>query len=533
MAENTQTLFDEIGLGGRKPDPQASAYERREQRQTESAAAGANAIGGMIGSLFGKNKGRTLREGFKAGLEQQNLVNESRATGLSVQETIKRKAVRKSAQDINVPSTGDAIADQLALLKELSQLADREGDTQLIANINRKRMQLKVQQAELSKMEGTESREKSEEQRTADDFQQAKYTGVDVVPTGADVKSKDFVPSSAIYDPDTGLWTVTHRDGSTEEVTSIQKYDPAIHGPNAGGRQRVSESAQSEAIKQSGTGKAYAAKKTNLTNMAKVAGITTDVVDLFTSLVDPQAALAYNANISIVTDKLIRTGESAARLFRGKSGDMTYIHQNGGTFRNDQYVVNGKVTSKLQQKGWALKKIEEGIEALGGMSALFPAIKQNSAAASKMKAMIMEMAFMDARMQEPSNRGLSDKDIEAALERIGAFSANPTVFIDRQLQLANRNLHELDILGEEYNDTPNNTKEDLIKATYNFEQVARVRDTLNKNIARMIEARATIEQRLGATQQAPSASPTGNPLEALTPEELDARIKAEQAKEGQ
>ncbi len=49
----------------------------------------------------------------------------------------------------------------------------------------------------------------------------------------------------------------------------------------------------------------------------------------------------------------------------------------------------------------------------------------NAAAASRYRANIMTLAYMEARATEPSNRGLSDKDIEAALNRLEAWSGNP------------------------------------------------------------------------------------------------------------
>ena len=55
--------------------------------------------------------------------------------------------------------------------------------------------------------------------------------------------------------------------------------------------------------------------------------------------------------------------------------------------------------------------------------------EENSAAAQRYRSNIMQLAYMEARQREPTNRGLSDKDIESALIQLGADSANPAVIL--------------------------------------------------------------------------------------------------------
>jgi hypothetical protein len=59
-----------------------------------------------------------------------------------------------------------------------------------------------------------------------------------------------------------------------------------------------------------------------------------------------------------------------------------------------------------------------------------------SGEAQEHRAQILELAYMAARLAEPSNRGLSDKDIEAALARIAGDTSNPQQLMRRFVTIA-------------------------------------------------------------------------------------------------
>lgn len=56
-------------------------------------------------------------------------------------------------------------------------------------------------------------------------------------------------------------------------------------------------------------------------------------------------------------------------------------------------------------------------------------IRRGSAASQKYRSNIIQLAYMEARQREPSNRGLSDNDIENALRALDSESANPQVIL--------------------------------------------------------------------------------------------------------
>jgi hypothetical protein len=67
----------------------------------------------------------------------------------------------------------------------------------------------------------------------------------------------------------------------------------------------------------------------------------------------------------------------------------------------------------------------------GGNSILPEELRDASSAAQQHRAMVMELAYLAARMAEPSNRGLSDNDIKNAMRRIAGGTSNPQVMMRR------------------------------------------------------------------------------------------------------
>jgi hypothetical protein len=510
---DTQSLFQEVGLG-LSPEEKTA---RQAQIDPQGLAAGANLLGGLggaIGSLFGKNKDRSLVEGFQAGFSRESDKQIAQATGVPVDTVTRRRKIRQESAKIAVTPTGDDIADQKQQLKQLAELAEKHGDTELLLNINRKRMQLRITEKELDELELGNEAARIKNEKDSFVNERAKYTGMPILLPGDNPHDKNFIPTHGEFSRETGLWTVTRPNGEVEvlpEGTSVMAYDPRDYTSAAG---KLGDTPLAIAVKRSGGSKSFDALSQGLVDMHKIAGITEGVADAYLSIADPQAVSnPWFRKAGNLANNAIRFAESTARIATLETGDTTYVWDNGKPYKNNQYHINGKVVSEARQREWANEQIEKGIEAMGGIQALFPGVKEAAAAQGRFKAMIMELAYMDARMQEPSNRGLSDKDIEAALERIGAFSSDPTVFIDRQIQLAKRSLNEIspDNLGIKFADTTTSTgdivtKEQLVRETFNPELVNKVRTRLQANIERLTQAREAILVKLGALQ--PSPPPT-------------------------
>lgn len=83
--------------------------------------------------------------------------------------------------------------------------------------------------------------------------------------------------------------------------------------------------------------------------------------------------------------------------------------------------------------------------------------KRAAAASDQFRANIMELAYLAARMAEPSNRGLSDNDVQNALQRLAANSSNPQTILRRFAEIVANGASDTErivglysgILGEE------------------------------------------------------------------------------------
>jgi hypothetical protein len=541
-------LLEELGLGTVN---EQAAYEAGLGSQVDYgsgsnatlAAVGqqlgrnaAPAIGGLIGGLRGLKKDESgARQGFLGGFTQtvqdQRDAAVARGQGITLEEYRVRKASRSAIGKITQESTGDPIKDQQAFLDKVIATANSTGDAQLVAKAMQKKAALNIQALELRKAEvGAEEAEREHAQQSIEDARSNTRTEP-VVPNGADSRTRDFRPSHALYRDDTDDYLVTHPDGSQEILKHITPYDPKVNGFMASGG-KVSDKPLTEAIAQSGGTKSFAAKKQGVADMETTAELTGTVTDMFIAHNDPQALLSWFGKGAQTADKGIRFVESTGRALWKESGDGRYVSPDTGKeFRNDQYVYRGSLTNKEQQKQQFFRDAKKYINENGGIDNLIPlhlrdTIAEVANGAALYEALIMEMAFMDARMQEPSNRGLSDKDIDAALKRIGAFSANPVTFLDRQIWLQERSLNRLNRLGEEYTDTQANNKEALIKVTYNEEHVNRVRNQLVGNLTKMKNARENIvskqrhEEGADSVGYTPSTAPPANE----TREERKARL---------
>ncbi len=141
---------------------------------------------------------------------------------------------------------------------------------------------------------------------------------------------------------------------------------------------------------------------------------------------------------------------------------------------------------------------------------------------------VMELAYLDARLQEPSNRGLSDKDIENALRRVGAATANPASFAQRQIMLLNRIEDSINSLGSQVTVPPGSrySRGEVIDFIYRPEARQAALDNIDS-------ARDSLRSLQGETgTQSPDQSIfqramngddtlTDEEIAQLTPEQLD------------
>ena len=136
----------------------------------------------------------------------------------------------------------------------------------------------------------------------------------------------------------------------------------------------------------------------------------------------------------------------------------------------------------------------------------------------------MQMAYLDARLQEPSNRGLSDSDIKNALTRIGINTFDPMVFARRQQQILRRLNGKLDNLGIELSGTEQVRKgepgeDGTVRGfVYQKEFVNKIRSSLGS-------ASSKIDQLISGQTAA------ANDLSTLSLDDLKRQIAEEEARQ--
>ena len=160
--------------------------------------------------------------------------------------------------------------------------------------------------------------------------------------------------------------------------------------------------------------------------------------------------LASSANSALrITDRVLSTlGDLAEH-----GGVESVIGSSGGLItsidnfaRNINGVISafagaGASAANSQYRGSLRARADDAGDVLSKLIELPEGVERTSAAAQQHRANIMEMAYMAARLAEPSNRGLSDNDIKNALARIAGGTSNPQVmvrrFIEMQIDAAN------------------------------------------------------------------------------------------------
>jgi len=522
MANSTAVtgLLADLGLGpiNEGAAAQAAQQSKNSQQSGRFGAAfsagqamgrpGAAGMAGLLGGIKGlikpqEGEGRGFKQFIQntreAGVAARD--NEiAQGLGISPQKLQQTRAIQKEVANIQVPETGDAFADQQSALKQIIEMANRNGDMDLAVKAKAKQNQLKKQEQELKKVEGGN---KADAAKLGDDtrsYAERRATGIPVIPNGADSKADDFTPSHAFWDEATDTYTIVHPDGTEEKgvdkFVAFNEFSGAVKTGSKGGRLRVSDKIANEAIQQMGGNKAFSAARTAMDDIIKVADATGNISDVFTSFDDPQAVVGLAGDITLKVDNGIRLLESTASAFDGSgSGTGTYTDKvSGKQIPDDQYMMNGKPVSKQKQKEIFMAVSDDVFDSAMNF---FPAetravIAERGLEASKLKSMIMELAYLDARQQEPSNRGLSDKDIEAALQRIGAYAANPVSFIDVQLQKAERTLKELGRLGDGIAKTENHTAQELREHIWVPAKKAQVVGIVEANIEKLVKARQDI-----------------------------------------
>ena len=520
-------LIEQLGLG---PRNETDAYNKAINANTPQYS---NSQGGDVAKMYSR-LGQQIGGGIRTGIEhfkqrgdgdsfgdnmrqaQGIWKDEFTAKGLGITgtetesagEVLRReRQTRQEVGQINVPVSGDDFKDQSAFLDEVTKIAQRNGDSDLAMKASA--MRNKLRQDELNWKDAQSDYEQQETDRDKEDS-----TEQPIIRKGSNPNEPNYRPSYAYYDAAKKKWMVTHPNGEQEEYDTVRPYDKGEF-KGGGGSLSTSQQLQPVAIREAGGQKSFQAARDQVEQMHANADIQSSVVDLFLSFNDPTAIMSWAGSGARVGDKAIKFADTMTALATGKPiGDGTYTDKfSGKSVDGDTYMWNGKPVTESFQK-------QKFIESADKFDIPIPQHIRDQVAevgigAAQYKALVMEMAYMDARLQEPSNRGLSDNDIKNALDRVGADTANPVSFLDRQIQRTEQNLKKLDRLGDGFSPfvtqdengvvTERWSKEQIQEHVYNPELVQQTRNGMLDTLQGMTEAR----QEILSEQKGETGPPVG------------------------
>ncbi len=472
-------LLDELGLGAVNEQQAFQAGTGGNPFQSQNGSVGAfmnlgrqlgqqigPGVAGLISGIQNRGNGNGFLANMNQGAVDQRDAVIARGMGLpSVQALRQRRKVREEVTSVSVAPTGDPLADQDAALKQIIDIATRNGDTETALKATQKRMQLKRQMVELEKLERANRSGARDEQIEIEDDS----TGRTVIMQGDDL---DDAHSKATMNDD-GTWTVVRPDGSVRQnVPGIQltMVNPAARSSQRVRQFETPEGQMKAALALNGqTGQSISKTRNSVADAAEQAGIVTDMTNTLMGMYNPEVAFSDSAALARGSDRVITFAETMSTML-SRSGDNSPVEYNGSRVspdRQHQLATDERLFNEyLSENGLQLRDI-------------LPEHMQNDTKASQLfRANIMQLAYLDARLQEPANRGLSDSDIKNALARIGAGSPNPTVFANRQRELLNRLQSRVANLGIEFARTSQVSKQQIIDHVYTPESVARVTDKL-------------------------------------------------------
>ena len=389
---------------------------------TRSAAQGSGArplrgaVVGAVKGLFTGHRGDEEKGGRSIGGIVENLVGgfqdekdrrDAEIHGITPEELKSRRAIRKDLSGGDFARDG-SIEDRMKMARRAAAIANEHGDGAGVARALQSLSDLRTEKGEFDKLQ-------------------------------ANVKSLE---AEAIDD---GIKTAWRPDGTP--VTGVQAIGPdglaglEYAGPNG---KLIFEP--------------YSANLTR-DDPQKPGSLANEPDDVrIRKLVSKEERkviknLASSANAALrISDRVLSTlfdlaKEGGVESVIGTSGGIITSIDNFARNINgviDAFAGAGKSRSNDALRSSLRGKADDAGHFLSSLIELPEGVEATSAAAQQHRANIMEMAYMAARLAEPSNRGLSDNDIKNALARIAGGTSNPQVMVRRFLEMQVDAANQLD-----------------------------------------------------------------------------------------
>lgn len=411
-------MAEDIGffeqLTGSPVDESAVEDARDAEAMANSRTSSANQMGrGITNAAAGLAK-LFRKDGMSNGIKD---VRTAKANGISVGELQSRRRVRKEMTGMN---DDGSIKSRRKIAEMAARISNEEGDA---AGLTRALSALKSLDREDEEFSKLQADRKSQEGR---DLKSSVMSGY-----GSDGKAQSGTLGLDENDKP-GLWTevngqLVHR-AFDEEFSLI---DPNRDLP-AGGKDSVALQLKRN-VGIGVIGKIKGLYGSAYTALDKTDRVLSTLTDLFNEG-GVGSVISWSGTLVSGIDNFTRN----------MNGVITAVAGTGAA-RDSRAGSNpdGSVRSWDGREG--LKKLAlDSANQFSQLIQLPEGMLKTSAAAQQHRAAVMEMAYMAARLAEPSNRGLSDNDIKNALARIAGDTSNPQVMMRRFLEMqtdAERELH--------------------------------------------------------------------------------------------
>lgn len=361
--------------------------------------AAATAVGGLISGGEGRTRAgvmENLRQGAQLTADKETAL----AAGLSVEELRGRRQVRENMRKLKLSNSG-SFEDRIKMADELIREANQNNAPGLLAEAMAARQAIVKEQKEFDKLSATT---KAEQNRAM---------------------------SEGIGD----IWLPGEGDATTGQFHRNEQGVLGVNVANEDGTMKFVPVGQfSMVAPDSFSGEGLDERWRKIVPKAE----TTKIKNM---IVTGQSALRqYRRVLSTIIDM---SQEGGVNSVMSTSGGVLSTVDN--LARNIQGIVDPILGSWSNYNGTKTKAgevrkdvVKRGLDATSdfwldekGDHILPAALRDASAAAQQHRAMIMELAYLAARMAEPSNRGLSDNDIKNAMQRITGGTSNPQVIMRR------------------------------------------------------------------------------------------------------
>lgn len=534
-------FLEDLGIGSTDEEALLQA-QRAEMSDANRLGASVRpllgAVMGGVGLISGKNyaggqkSGRSFN-GFlsnvEAGIQGKQDLDTARAAGISVEDLRARRQIRKEFGSPNLQQQAgeDAYDYRERLAARAASIAAASGSARQQAAALEALKRVRDERFEFEKMN---AEQKDREQNLTKDG----------IMTGWDENGKPISGTlSYQIDEETGK-----RINGIEYVKDGQLvFKPwsdtfTAEDPAAGTLKETPDQRMRRAFGKGHVDETRSMIQANAEAMRKIARVTSSVKTYVEAGID-EAVLGKSGGAINWVDNGIRNIRGFIGAFLPQEEGKRAQDRSWGpkdTDADPQGLRGGRNGWGYQGRDSWMAKAKNAKDSIWDQFQLPEWARGISAEAQEHRAQILELAYMAARLAEPSNRGLSDKDIEAALARIAGDTSNPQQLLRRFVSIAADAAYNLEDRLDSYKQAIPGIGEDEVDSYFGGKLLTDYRQRRTELFENLgVEFDSSLRPRFNEVvdiqfspegQLQTPANPGAKPVEEMTEEEMNADLEA-------